>query len=133
MSNIIVLANSVKDYLSEVGLDAEVTCSPEYILSGNKQKVVFVTPKNEETKRISRGSFEKKYTIDICFIERIKNDTEISKLIAFMENLNNETLKRTFDKSVVTETSFNPLFASEELRQKHTFVSVLTLTLLKVN
>jgi hypothetical protein len=129
MSNIIHLAEIIKDYLRGLELDAEVSFTPEYFLSGNKQRVVFVTPKDEKIERISRSAFKKKYSIDICLIERIKQENEIHTLVAKVENLSSKILKSNFDKMFVTETSFNPLFAGDELRQKHTFISVLSLTL----
>ena len=125
---IVSKANKLVEYLTTLGLNAKLSFTPEYNLSNDNEKIIYVSPRDKKISRENRTQKDVESTIDICMIERAK-ENEVSSLIAEMESLGDKLLQQTFDNAKVSQVLFNPLFASEELRQKRLFVSVLSVTL----
>lgn len=121
-------ANKLVEYLATLGLNAKLSFAPEYNLSNDTEKIIYVSPRDKKISRENRTQRDVECTIDICMIERAR-ENEVSSLIAEMESLGDKLLQQTFDNAKVSQVLFNPLFASEELRQKRLFVSVLSVTL----
>jgi hypothetical protein len=121
-------ANNLVEYLATLGLNAKLSFAPEYNLSNDTEKIIYVSPRDKKISRENRTQKDVECTIDICLIERAR-ENEVSSLIAEMESLGDKLLQQTFDNAKVSQVLFNPLFASEELRQKRLFVSVLSVTL----
>lgn len=133
--SIITKAELIADFLRGLELDANVSFSPEYNLSNGTSKkgtTVFVSPRDKKSTRESRQIVNTEYVIDIGILERAREEDNVTPLIELAESLADELLNKTFDNAMVFQVTFNPLFASEELRQKHLFVSVLSLTLKEI-
>jgi hypothetical protein len=125
---IVTKANLIVEYLATLGLVAKLSYAPEYNLSNSDEKIIYVSPRDKKISNETRQQKDVENTIDICIIERAR-DKEVSPLIQQMEELADKLSSQIFDRARVSQVMFNPLYASEELRTKHLFVSVLSLTL----
>ena len=121
-------ANKLVEYLATLGLNAKLSFAPEYNLSNDTEKIIYVSPRDKKISRENRKQNDVEYTVDICMIERAR-ENEVPSLVTEMESLGDNLLQQTFDNARVSQVLFNPLFASEELRQKRLFISVLSVTL----
>lgn len=126
--SIVTKAILIVEYLATLDLVAKISYAPEYKLSNSEEKKIFVSPRDKKSFKENRTQKDVECTIDVCRIERARED-EVSSLITEMESLGDEFLQQTFDNAKVSQVLFNPLYDSEELRQKRLFVSVLSVTL----
>lgn len=133
--SIVHKSNLIAEFLRGLELDAKVSFSPEYNLSSETSKngkTIFVSPRDKKSIREARKLVNTEFVIDVCILERARDNNDIAPLIELTEDLADKLLHETFDNAMVSQITFNPLLASEELRQKHLFVSVLSLTLKEI-
>lgn len=131
-SDIYTKSIAIRDFLTSLDFNAEISYAPELTLSQLHDEKVIIAPRDKKVVNDVRSKCRTEYKIDICLLIRTRENT-VDNYVEKSENLAKRLLNSRFDKAIILDITFNPLIASDELRTKHLFVSILTLTLMEIS
>ena len=129
MTGIVSLAQIIVNDLSSYG--AEYSAVPELFLAELDSRRIIVVPVSVETRLISRTQIERVYKIEIGVVQKAK-DSELDKIIDFVEQLATNLLKRKFGNTTCLSVLFDPLYSAEDMRERNQFTSVISLSLKEI-
>lgn len=130
-SDIYTKSLAIKDFLASLDFNAEISYAPELSLNQANTERVIIAPKDKKIVNEGRKVLRTEYKIDVCLLIR-KTEKDVDEYVLKAENMASKLLNTRFGKALVSDVTFNPIIASDELRTKHLFISVLSLTLLEI-
>lgn len=130
-SDIYNKALALRDFLTSLDFNAEISYAPELSLTQVSNERILIAPKDKKLVTENRSLCRIEYKIDVCLLIRT-SEKDVDVYVSKSENIAKKLLNSRFDKAMVVDITFNPLIASEELRTKHLFISVLSLTLMEI-
>ncbi len=124
MSEIMKITRAVTAELEEY--HAELLYSPEFELRELETMRVVVVPVGTEYKTLSRASHEELLKVSVGVLKRATEDG-LPELLQFVEELGRGFLNRKLAGAICIGVAYNPIYASEHLRERGQFTSVIEL------
>ncbi len=103
---------------------------PEYTLEDLDTLRVTVVPKSFRTERLTRGDGLRTYEIDIAIHKRIDDvdSTSLDPYVTFTQAILSHLEGTSMAGAAWIDIANAPIYDTEFLREKHTFLSVITVT-----